>query len=119
MAIKKNENNLTLAQRVGNKIATKRRRLGYTQVEVASMLGIEQESLSRMEKGVIAPKFSRLESLASVLECSVLDLFRSENESTETRSNYLSDQLEKLSKKDQKLALAIIENVLLAFSKNE
>ncbi len=115
---RKLNNTQSLSQRVGEKIALKRKKLGYTQVEVAAMLGIEQESLSRMEKGIIAPKFSRLEPLAEVLECSVLDLFRTENESTQASSNYLIEQLDKLNKKDQKLALSIIESILLCFQKS-
>lgn len=116
--IKKNEQSSSnLAQRVGEKITSRRRKLGYTQVEAAKLLGIEQESLSRMEKGIIAPKFSRLETLARVLQCSVLDLFRMETESIETRSHYISEKIEKLSKKDQKLVLSIFENILLSFTK--
>ena len=53
---------------VGNAIMKRRQRKGLTQAEFAKLLGIEQHSLSRMEKGTIAPKMSRLQQIADYLE---------------------------------------------------
>ncbi len=114
----KNKNTTSLAQQVGRKIAMRRKRLGYTQVQVAQLLGIEQESLSRMEKGVIAPKFSRLESLANVLECTVIDLFRSSDDTVESISKYISEQVGELSKRNQKVAMDALEGVISAFKRH-
>ncbi len=115
--MRQNKTSASLAQQVGKEIAMRRKKLGYTQVQVAQMLGIEQESLSRMEKGIIAPKFSRLESLASVLECSVIDLFRIQNDTVDNLSKYLSESISNLSKKQQKVALEAMEGIMLAFRK--
>ena len=60
-------NDRNLAQRVGAAIAARRKQRGYTQSQLAERLSISQEALSRMEKGIISPKFSRLEDLADAL----------------------------------------------------
>lgn len=46
-----------------------------TQEALAETLGISQESLCRMEKGLIAPRFERLFDFARALDCSIADLF--------------------------------------------
>lgn len=65
----------TLVRDFGAHIASRRRRLGLSQMEVADIVGISQESLSRLESGLAAPKFHRLEKIADALQCSVSDLF--------------------------------------------
>lgn len=65
-----------LAHMFGAIVAEKRRQLGLSQEILAEQLGISQESLSRMEKGVIAPRFERLQAFARALHCPVADLFR-------------------------------------------
>ena len=64
-----------LSRAVGNVIAKKRKQLGLSQEGLAEKVGISQESLSRMEKGAIAPKFERLQAFADALDCQVADLF--------------------------------------------
>ncbi len=62
----------------GNNIRKSRKGLYLTQVELAERLGIGQQSLSRIESGVTAPKFERLEDIEDVLQCSVSALFHAE-----------------------------------------
>ena len=59
----------------GKNIQRKRTQLGLTQDELAERLGIGQQSLSRIERGTMAPKFERLQDIASVLHCPVSELF--------------------------------------------
>ena len=67
--------------RFGSIISEKRKLLKMSQEELAERVGISQESLSRMEKGVIAPRFERLQLFAEA--CSIADLFRGEDEAGE------------------------------------
>ncbi len=48
-----------LAKRLGALIAARRKSLGLTQGELAEAVGIEQESMSRIETGIITPSLSR------------------------------------------------------------
>lgn len=64
-----------LAQVFATNIQRKRKLLGLTQEDLAARLGIGQQSMSRIERGVAAPKFERLTDIARELHCSVAALF--------------------------------------------
>ncbi|MCL1894893.1 MAG: helix-turn-helix domain-containing protein [Holophagaceae bacterium] len=65
-----------LTEIVGYNILSRRKKRKLTQEALADMVGIGQQSLSRMEKGKIAPRFDRLQRFAEVLCCTVADLFK-------------------------------------------
>lgn len=65
----------SLASVVGMNIMRLRQAKGMSQVELARQLGMGSDSLSRIERGLVAPRFGRLEKLAAVLGCSVAELF--------------------------------------------
>ena len=69
------KNKEPLAIIVGANISTKRKRKGLNQVQLAELLGIGPDSLSRIESGITAPKFQTLERMAQVLECPVAEFF--------------------------------------------
>ncbi|MDD6181743.1 MAG: helix-turn-helix transcriptional regulator [Desulfovibrionaceae bacterium] len=69
-----------LATIVGANITAQRRLMGWNQAEFAERLGIGPDSLSRIERGLVAPRFPRLEQMASLLECSVYELFQTQEE---------------------------------------
>jgi len=56
-------------------VAERRKSLGISQEALAERIGVSQESLSRMERGFIAPRFERLQLFADALGCSIADLF--------------------------------------------
>ena len=71
----------------GAQIAAKRKEKGITQEALAEVLGISQESLSRMEKGQIAPRFERLQDFSQALDCSIADLFAEPKQQTIARAS--------------------------------
>jgi len=73
-----------LATIVGANITALRKMRGWNQIDFAERLGIGADSLSRMERGLVAPRFSRLEYIANILECSVAELFMTQ----EDRENF-------------------------------
>ena len=75
-----------LAAIVGANIAARRKLLGWNQAEFAEKMGIGADSLSRIERGFIAPRFQRLEQLAEILECSVADLFMTQDDISKYQS---------------------------------
>lgn len=64
-----------LASIVGANIAALRAKRGWNQTQLAEMLGMGPDSLSRMERGMVAPRFARLERIAEALTCTVAELF--------------------------------------------
>lgn len=61
---------------IGDKIKQLRKAKGYTQEELAELIGIDNKHLSRIEKGYHSPKYSIMQKLAQVLE---FDLFATDN----------------------------------------
>ena len=99
-----------LAQLFGSIVAEKRRQLHLSQEMLAEKLGISQESLSRMEKGVIAPRFDRLQIFAQVLHCSVAELFQEQTTVT-GRAGAIEKILAPLPENMQKELMVIIANI--------
>ncbi|MBQ2761867.1 MAG: helix-turn-helix transcriptional regulator [Mailhella sp.] len=92
----KEEKRNSLARRVGANIAAYRKLKGWTQAQLGEILGIGTDSLCRIERGTMAPRFQRLEDIAKALGCSVSDLFRTPEEildSYELRSEYTDKKL--------------------------
>ncbi|HDR9284308.1 TPA: helix-turn-helix transcriptional regulator [Burkholderia vietnamiensis] len=65
-----------LARQVGACLAARRKALRLTQDQLAERLGIEKESVSRIETGFVSPSLGRLSTLAEALDLSLLDLLR-------------------------------------------
>jgi len=101
-----------LSKAVGKIISEKRKRMGLSQEDLAERVGISQESLSRMEKGAIAPKFERLQSFAEALDCQVADLFLSiENDESE-HTRHIIKTMSGLPKDAQSDVVDIVKKVV-------
>ena len=59
-----------------NQIADIRKDKGLTQIELAVRCNISQQSISKIEKGVITPSLAVALQLSQVLNCKVEDLFK-------------------------------------------
>ena len=105
-------NEKDLAAVVGTNIAIRRRKLGFTQADLAEMLDVGQDALSRMEKGVISPKMGRLRDLAGALQCSVADLFREADEDATDRAAAIAEQLAQLTPEQQNAVVRIVEEAV-------
>lgn len=64
---KEKSSNIKLAERIENLRTQK----NMSQVNLATLIGISQESISAMERGVSNPKLSTLLKMSEVLECSI------------------------------------------------
>ncbi|MGH8783290.1 helix-turn-helix domain-containing protein [Paraburkholderia sp.] len=85
-----------LATRVGSAIAEQRRARGLTQAGLAEMINLEQEAISRWERGSRVPTLYRLQQLSDALGCSVDQLLR-------RGSRYIDDQVATISESLQGL----------------
>ena len=102
---------------LGRAISRRRQKKGLTQLELAQALGIEQHSLSRMEKGQIAPKMARLQQIADLLDCSVADLFRQTDTPVFAKAQEICFLLEELSPSMQDVVLDLVENTVYTLKK--
>lgn len=97
-----------LAKLVGQNIAGRRKMRGLTQEALAFLVGIEQQSLSRIEKGRVAPHFERLAAFAEALQCSVPDLFRLSGSEEEPHLASIADILSPLSAESKQAAVNML-----------
>lgn len=110
-------NDSKLAALVGAAIAARRKKKGLTQAQFAELLDITQDSLSRMEKGVIAPKFSRLHGIATALGCPVADLFRQLDDCTRVKAESIADRISTLPPELQDLVVELVEKMVETLGK--
>lgn len=109
------DDDLKLAVTVGAAIAARRKQKGLTQSQFAEFIDVTQDSLSRMEKGSIAPKFSRLQRIADGLGCSVADLFRKLDDSAREKAERMADKISPLSPELQDLVVEFVEKTVEVF----
>ncbi len=99
-------------RRVGAALAYQRRLKGLSQQQVGEAIGVEPETISRMETGVISPSLKRLCQLAQVLDCPVEQIMGEASHQPHALLHRLGEQLSVLSDRDrgfvihQSLALA-------------
>ena len=93
MAFRKTQD---IAALVGGNISARRKLLRYTQAELAEKLNMGPDSLSRIEKGVVAPRFQRMAEIAAALDCSIADLFGTDKSPLSVNLEIVADMLRPL-----------------------
>jgi transcriptional regulator with XRE-family HTH domain len=96
-------------------ISERRGLLGISQEALAERVGISQESLSRMEKGFIAPRFERLQQFADALDCSIPDLFRMQSGASE-RALMIEQIISSVSDCEQRAIIEIVAKITALMS---
>ena len=97
-----------LAKILGEAIAARRRTMNMTQENLAGILDIATDTLSRMEKGRFSPKMERLPDIANALHCSVADLFRGVDAKTADRASTIAYLLHPLADEAQEVLLEML-----------
>jgi len=100
-----------LALMIGKAIATHREACLLTQDQVAEKLGIGNEAVSRMERGVVMPTVARLAQLAEIFGCPTADLLAEVSTTSRDRIGVMNEKLEGLSEADRLLVLDIVDNL--------
>jgi len=103
-------NDKRLAKNLGLLIATRRKSLGITQGELAETVGIEQESMSRIETGMTTPSLSRLLLLADALNCSIESLLRPASNRKQDQSLVLEGLLDGLDDAERAFAVRVVSD---------
>ncbi|MDR1608071.1 MAG: helix-turn-helix domain-containing protein [Deltaproteobacteria bacterium] len=80
-----------LVKQVGQAIARHRKLNNLTQAKVAEKLGLETETISRLETGVISPTLERLEQFSHLFHCPVVSFFRDAEEDATGLAQSLAD----------------------------
>jgi transcriptional regulator with XRE-family HTH domain len=107
----------SLAKVVGANIAARRKQKMFTQAEFAEVLGMGADSLSRIEKGVVAPRFPRLEQIAAALECPVANLFRIQTDSFREHAESVADIIRPLTPTMQQELVVLLAHFVTVVKK--
>ncbi|HFT8009237.1 TPA: helix-turn-helix domain-containing protein [Burkholderia cenocepacia] len=97
-----------LAARVGTAIAEQRRARGLTQAKLAEMIDLEQEAISRWERGTRMPTLHRLQQLSDALECSVDQLLQRGSRRPDDQLAMIADALDGLDSNERELVVNFV-----------
>lgn len=100
-----------LAGVVGRAIAKQRLRSDLTQEEVAERLGIGNEAVSRIERGVVVPNIERLVAFASIFGCEVADLLTEASPRADDQAIRISRLLAQLDHADRQMVVELVERL--------
>lgn len=101
-----------LAGVVGRAISKQRIRCGLTQEEVAERLGVGNEAVSRIERGVVIPNIVRLLEFAAIFSCEAAELLTEVSSRPDDQANRISRLLTPLSHDDRQLILDLVERLV-------
>ncbi|AJK45302.1 helix-turn-helix domain-containing protein [Burkholderia plantarii] len=98
-----------LAARVGTAIAEQRRARGLTQAKLAEMIDLEQEAISRWERGTRMPTLHRLQQLSDALDCSVDQLLQRGSKRPDDQLAMIADALGGLDSDERELVVNFVQ----------
>ena len=98
----------SLSEIFGANIQRKRKQLGLTQEELSERLGVGQQSLSRIERGTMAPKFERLPDIANAIHCPVSELFFEQGRADLDCESMVADILRGLTLRERESVLRFV-----------
>jgi transcriptional regulator with XRE-family HTH domain len=98
----------SLAQIVGGNVRAARKIKGWTQSDLAQELGVETETVSRYERGLLAPSFPQLEKLCNALDVPAWMLFSDGDGTPDARAMTIVELLKGLSARDVEYVVSSI-----------
>lgn len=99
----------SLAQLVGRNIKTGRKIKGMTQNQVAQELSVETETVSRYERGLLAPSFPQLEKLCSVLDMPAWMIFSDGDATPDAQAMAIVEVLKGLSAREMEFVVSYVK----------
>ncbi len=104
-------NQKVLSESVGRAIARQRMRSKLTQEEVAARLGVGNEAVSRIERGIVMPNIARLFEFASIFNCNAADLLSEASIRPDDQASRISQLLTTLEDADRQLLVEMLERL--------
>ena len=101
-----------LAVSVGRAIARQRVRAELTQEEVAARLGIGNEAVSRIERGIVMPNVMRLLECAEIFGCDLVELLTEASHRPQDQALRMAALLAPLNDVDRHFVLDMVERLV-------
>ncbi|QIM62976.1 transcriptional regulator [Pasteurellaceae bacterium Orientalotternb1] len=106
------EKNQQLMNTIGRSVAKYRQAMGLTQAQLAEMLGIGNDAVSRMERGTTVPTMQRLLELSEIFECELADLITESSHRSIDQARNLEKRLSQLDELERSELLVLIEKMI-------
>jgi len=95
-------------KRLGREIAERRKACGFTQDEVAGLVNVDAETISRIERGAVSPSVERLFEIAAALGVGIADLLIEASPLAADRAHQVAAAMASLTDRDQKLLVDFV-----------
>jgi transcriptional regulator with XRE-family HTH domain len=105
-----------MRKNVASNIAEQRRKAGMTQLDVGRILGLEKETVCRIESGKISVTIDRLQEFSNIFQCSFHDLLFDENQERHALTSVITQILNDLSEEERKSVLRIMTETVGLFA---
>lgn len=101
-----------LGKALGRVIAQKRKSMSLSQNELAGMIDVDAETISRFERGAVVPSLLRLNALAKAMEVSLGTLLSQSSQFADDQTNELLLTMRNLEPSDRKMLMDISQLML-------
>lgn len=101
-----------LIQTIGQAIAKYRQASGLTQAQLAEILGISNDAVSRMERGKTIPTVLRLLELSEIFHCEVADLVTETSNRSTDQAKVIEKLLQQLDSQQRSELVYLIERLV-------
>ena len=109
MAVKKKDS-ARLAKRLGGNLSERRKQLGWTQEMLAERVGVDAETISRIERGAHLPSLPTLDRLAVALCCSAGELLSKEGPEDASEAATFGAWISELGTDDRAFVMTVVRN---------
>ena len=109
MAVKKKDS-ARLAKRLGGNLSERRKQLGWTQEMLAERVGVDAETISRIERGAHLPSLPTLDRLAVAIRCSAGDLLSKEGPEEASEAATFGAWISELGTDDRAFVMTVVRN---------
>lgn len=105
----KTKNDQKLAVRLGRAIAHRRKSLDLIQDDLAGLVDVDVETISRFERGAVLPSLNRLNQIADALKVGLGDLLTESSTHPNDQAHQLVSLMSKMTNEERSLLLGIAE----------
>ena len=103
---------IDLGKALGRVIAQKRKSMSLSQNDLAGMIDVDAETISRFERGAVVPSLLRLNALAKAMDVSLGTLLSQSSQFADDQTNELLLTMRTLDPSDRKMLMDISQLML-------
>ena len=103
---------IDLGKALGRVIAQKRKSMSLSQNELATIIEVDAETISRFERGAVVPSLLRLNALAKAMDVSLGTLLSQSSQFADDQTNELLLTMRNLDSRDRKLLMDVSQLML-------